>query len=50
MHGLDALQHLLGEALEMHVRQRLLALDDLVQVAVHQLAQQRGMNFGENVT
>ena len=37
VHGLDPFEHLLGEALVVHLRQRLLALDDLVQVAVHQL-------------
>jgi len=37
MHGPNTLQQLLGEALVVLVRKRLLALDDAVQIAVHQL-------------
>jgi hypothetical protein len=35
MHRSDSLQHLFCKALEMHVSQRLFALNDLMQVAVH---------------
>jgi hypothetical protein len=37
MHGLDAFEHLLGETLVMHFGQCLLALDNVVQIAIHQL-------------